>query len=78
MGTTNCEIVLVVIYALQSLGLPIRNVNNENNQDEGFFYRTPMALKNGARQGTYRREIQSSFSEVLVKSEITNLPPGKL
>ena len=46
MGTTNCEIVLVVIYALQSLGLPIRNVNNENNQDEGFFYRTPMALNN--------------------------------
>ena len=50
---------LVVIYALQSLGLPIRNINNENNEDEGFFYRAPMALKNGARQGTYRIGIQS-------------------
>ena len=78
MGTTNCEIVLVVIYALQSLGLPIRNINNENNEDEGFFYRAPMALKNGARQGTYRIGIQSVFTEILIKSDIASLPPGNL
>ena len=55
------QIVFVVINALQALGIPIRNVNDEGNQDEGFFSRTPMALKNGARQGTYREQIQSPF-----------------
>ena len=55
---TSCQIVFVVIYALQALGIPIRNVNNEHNEDEGFFYRTPMALKNGARQGTYRSYVE--------------------
>ena len=45
--------------ALRSLGIPIGDVNSERFEDEAFFSRVPMTLKNShERLGTYRDHIQ--------------------
>ena len=52
------QIVDVVIDALRGIGLRLGNVNSQEFEDQGFWYRAPVALKNGVRRGTFRIEIQ--------------------
>ena len=45
----------MVTAALRSLSIPIGDVNSERFEDEAFFSRVPMTLKNShERLGTYR------------------------
>ena len=60
MGCQYFQIIDVFVDALRGFGIPIRNVHNEDYGDEGFWYRTPVALKDGVRRGTFRDKIQST------------------
>ena len=53
----------VFIHALRGFGIPIRNVHNEAFGDEGFWYQTPVALKEGVRRGTFRDEAQFNWEK---------------
>ena len=62
---TYFQVIDVFVDALRGIGVPIRNVHNEDYGDEGFWYRTPVALKDGVRRGTFRDKIQSTFKEII-------------
>ena len=47
--------------ALRSLGIPIGDVNSETFEDEAFFSRVPMTLKDSyVRLGTFRDDIKQN------------------
>ena len=52
------QIVDVMIDALRGIGLRVGNVNGKEFEDQGFWYQTPLALKDGRRRGTFRIDIQ--------------------